>query len=397
MKRKCHLWTIVLLIVLWIITFPISSFAADTSYASEGWSNELSITLSDACDWLSDTDDDMLLQFCLGSAGKTAPPGTVNHLVQKIAKTDPDSMDLCTLSYNILNVTFSGYHAANVMGVNLIDQLTMRSDFTATDLYPIAYGLLSLSSNPYEVTSILKNSPSRLVERLLQYQNSDGGFRSSYLKADSSAVQTGLALAALANYRDQEGVNSSIRRGLAYLSANQQWDGSFLENNVSSSLAVSKTIVALKALGIPLNDPRFVKNDETLIGVLLRYVRVDGGFSLVLDEDSDVSATENAILALAAIKKTKSPYLMDTPLAESTYVEEAPVVLEPAGLSFDWTIPFFFGLYVLLFVLVIIYLILSRLHPLLYWEKYTNERNLQTTEKFRRAAPVYEEPKDETH
>lgn len=397
-KKSLPIILCTFVLTLCFVLTPSFSFASEPqeSYANEGWNNELSITLSDACDWLSDTDDDMLLQFCLGAAGKTAPAGTVNELVREISTTDPSAMNIFTLSYDILNLTFSGYHAANVMGVDLVEQLTARVDFTASNLHPVAYALLALNSNPYEVPNIIKNSPQRLVERLLQYQNGDGGFRSSYLAADSSVMQTGLALAALAPHRDKKGVNSSIHRGLSYLTANQQSDGSFFENGLESSVATSKIIVALKALGISLNDARFVKNEETLIDVLLRYVRVDGGFSSILDENSNFSATENAILALASIKKNKSPYQMDTSLTESTYVEETPVVLEPAKETINWTIPFFFGLYILLLLMIVLFLIRSRFHPLSYWEEFAQTRAQEHHQKFPRPEPAYQEPPKET-
>ena len=59
--------------------------------------------------------------------------------------------------------------------------------------------------------------------------------------------------------------------------------------------------MALVELGIPLDDPRFVKNGNTLLSALLRFQNEDGGFSHMLDEDSDILATEQAFCALAAV------------------------------------------------------------------------------------------------
>lgn len=384
--------------LLILFSLPVTVSASTQNYASEGWSNELSITLSEACDWLSDSEDDSLLQFCLGAAGKTAPAGIVNQLIRRITQMDMEALDLYALPYDILNITFSGYHAANVMGVNLVDAIK-QINYDGAELHPVAYALLALDSNPYEVSSVVRNSPQSLVERLLHYQNSDGGFRASFGQTNSSVVQTALALAALAPHTDLEGVHVVVQRALWFLADQQQADGGYLENGVSSILPVAKVIVALKALDISIYDERFTKNDETLIDVLLRYVRVDGGFSLILDESSQFSATENAILALAAIKKSKSPYIMDTPLAESTYTETKPVVLEEAALGFDWTIPVFFGLYILLALLLGLYLFFSRMHPLLYWENAVTLRQSEQRPKFSQPPPTYEEhilPDDET-
>ena len=88
----------------------------------------------------------------------------------------------------------------------------------------------------------------------------------------------------------------------------QQEDGTYLDGNKTSSTAVSKVLTALIALDIPLDDERFVKSGETIDEVLLGFTRVDGGFGEARLDDSDVVATENAILALSALKNEKNPY-----------------------------------------------------------------------------------------
>jgi hypothetical protein len=59
--------------------------------------------------------------------------------------------------------------------------------------------------------------------------------------------------------------------------------------------------VALCELGISLEDPRFVKNGNTLVDALMRFRKEDGSFSHLLNESSDLLATEQALCALIAL------------------------------------------------------------------------------------------------
>ena len=59
-------------------------------------------------------------------------------------------------------------------------------------------------------------------------------------------------------------------------------------------------LIALCALSIPSDDPRFVKNGSTLPDVLERYSCEDGSFRHTLDTDSNLMATEQCMCALTA-------------------------------------------------------------------------------------------------
>lgn len=348
---------------------------------NEFWTEEMAATLSLACEWVKNSDQGNLYFLCMGSAGKTAVSASVNQYITEVSLKKSYENPI-SASYDALNVTFCGYDAHNVLGRDLIQIIANISNYQEQDLYTVAYALLAIDSNQYQVDldttkstdadenesknnvseeQILKDAPlyhsikdyvkigeaaalkpaiearisafseidsenstelsgvrQKLVETLLSFQNEDGGFQVSPTTHSSSVIQTGLALTALAPYRDEPNVASVIEQGLLFLEQEQQNDGTFYQNGLPTSIAVSKVIVTLYALDIPLDNPQFMKNGETLLDVLLRYVQVDGGFSSTMDEPSDITATENAILALAAVKKGHSPYMLDARLVANT-------------------------------------------------------------------------------
>ncbi len=377
-----------------LLQFAVTPVFAQTTVTQPS----INDTISAATSWLSDTNAP-LLQCALGVAGKSAPPQSLDVLLNRIASEDYP-FTLITLSQAVLNTTFSGYHAANILGTNLLQKLLLAESVEDANLEALSYCLLAYNSNPYEVSSSSVNSPEALVAQVLTHQNEDGGFSSQQTSSSSSVTSTALALTALSPHRSEEGVEAAIQAAIAYFASIQQADGSFLEGSISTTSPTALVITSLESLGISYDDPRFVKEDQTLLTVLLQSFNTDGGFSIAPEGDSDVIATQNAIFALVAIKKQSSPFIMEQSLPESTYVptvpeELAPTIDEPtirSSIPVEWGTALFMGLYLTLFLLLVIYLCLSRFHPLLYWEQLCKEREGRNVLKYNRAHPTYEEP-----
>ena len=274
---------------------------------NEYWTEELDATLALACDWLSISKQGKLSYLCLGTAGEPAPAQLVTKYISDVSLTE-EYENILDLEYAILNTTFCGYNAENILGNNLIKPIKRYAYYEKESLYTIAYALLALDCNQYSLEKDSHNSRDSLTQLLLARQNADGGF-SAYPEQNSTPTQTALALVALADYRqDQPTCQLAVQNGISYLASMQQEDGTYLDGNKTSSTAVSKVLTALIVLDIPLDDERFVKSGETIDEVLLGFTRVDGGFGEARLDDSDVVATENAILALSALKNEKNPY-----------------------------------------------------------------------------------------
>ena len=204
----------------------------------------------------------------------------------------------------ILAVTAIGRDAADVGGYNLLQPL---ADFEQTVFQGIngpAFALLALDSGNYEIPENTVGSTQATREMYVDYivnaQLSDGGW--SLMGGTAEIDLTAMVLQALAKYQDRQDVAEAIEKGLTILSELQKENGGYQFNTAEpeSSESISQTIVALSELGIPMDDPRFVKNGNTLVDALLRFRQEDGGFSHLLDGESDLLATEQAFYALVA-------------------------------------------------------------------------------------------------
>lgn len=290
----------------------------DTSKSNEiteVWDSELSSTLAISCDWLSNQNKGDLLYLALGSSGKTASSNNVNYYINEISLQDKFS-SLLELSYAILNSTFCGYSAVNILGKNLIIQFDEFDNLEKESLESLCYALLALNSNPYKISKDDKNFSENLcIEYILKHQNSDGGFKLTINAKNSDVTSTALALIALSEYKDNKKIIKTINLGLEYIKKNQNIYGGFDIKGQPSSIPLSYVIMALCSLGIPIDTPEFNPNSDNLISVLInRYSNIDGSFANELNGKEDILATELAILALSATKNNKSPFKLDRPL-----------------------------------------------------------------------------------
>lgn len=305
---------------------------------NELWNDEMAVTLTMACDWVRNSEAGDLYFLCMGSAGKPALSKLVNQYITEVY-LKKDYPNILNLSYDILNVTFCGYNAENIYGKSIIQKITEYMDYDKEDLYVNAYALLAVDSNQYPISSISKNSRKNMIMRILNFQNSDGGF-GDRTDSGSSVIQTALAITALSPYRNEEEIAPALKSALQYLQNHQSRNGSFYENGQPSTSAIAKVIVALNCLEISIDDPRFLKNGENLAQVLLRYVSLDGGFQEGEQEGSDVIATENAILALTSIKKQSSPYRLSNALVNDSREDNSEEAQDRNSLSwvqFVWS------------------------------------------------------------
>ncbi len=109
----------------------------------------------------------------------------------------------------------------------------------------------------------------------------------------------GNGLAALAKYRDNSTVSAAVDAGWTGWSGSRSRTGRSSPGHGEQRVSLS-VLVALTELGISLEDERFYKNHATLEDVLLRFRQENGSFSHTLDGGSDLTATTQALYALAA-------------------------------------------------------------------------------------------------
>ena len=207
----------------------------------------------------------------------------------------------------ILAVTAIGGDPSDVGGFNMLLPL---ADFEQTVFQGIngpIFALLALDSGNYEIPENIADSTQATrdmyVDYILNAQLPDGGW--SLMGGEPEIDLTAMALQALAKYQDRKDVAEAIEKGLAILSDRQNENGSYQYSATeqASCESVAQVIVALAELGISLDDSRFVKNGKTLLDGILQFQQADGGFSHLVDGETDLLATEQAFYALVAANR----------------------------------------------------------------------------------------------
>jgi hypothetical protein len=164
------------------------------------------------------------------------------------------------------------------------------------------FGLLLMDALRYKIPPGAQNTRDDIIAALLAAQSADGGF--SLIGGESAADLTAMAIQALAPYYNSQQtypagenqkagtVRKAIDEALAYLSAQQLVDGDFGSFDNAGSEATAQVIIALCSLGIdPVNDVRFIKNNNNLLDGLIKYRQADGGFIHSFTHDADNPAS----------------------------------------------------------------------------------------------------------
>lgn len=213
-------------------------------------------------------------------------------------------------SRTVLALTAIGKNPADVAGFDLLKPLADFEQVTKQGINGTIFALLALDSGNYEMPedpdAAVQATRQMYVDELLARELPDGGWTLAGGEPDVDI--TAMTVQALAKYREQPDAAAAVERGLAVLSSLQEPDGGYVSWGSSNSESVAQVIVALRELGVPLSDERFVKNDVTVADALLRFAQENGAFVHVRDGSGgdDEMATEQAFYALAAIHRAET-------------------------------------------------------------------------------------------
>ena len=198
----------------------------------------------------------------------------------------------------ILALTAIGKNPKDVAGYNLLVPLEDYERTIWQGVNGAVFALIALDSGGYISQSIVRE---KYVNYILDNQNTDGGWS---LSGDvSDADVTAMSLQALSKYQDNEEVKAATEKALSLMSKSQDENGGFSSEGIQNSETCAQMIVALCELGISLDDPRFVKNSNTILDGMLTYYEKGKGFKHTLDSTSNQMATEQCFYALVALKR----------------------------------------------------------------------------------------------
>lgn len=207
----------------------------------------------------------------------------------------------------ILAVTAIGRDPTDVGGFNMLLPLADFEQSVFQGINGPIFALLALDSGNYEIPENTVGSTQATrdlyVDYIINAQLENGGW--SLMGGEAEIDVTAMALQALAKYQDRKDVAEAVEKGLVILSERQNENGGYQYNATEqvSCESVAQVIVALAELGISLDDPRFVKNGKTLLEGILQFQRSDGGFSHLMDGETDLLATEQAFYAMVAANR----------------------------------------------------------------------------------------------
>ncbi len=219
----------------------------------------------------------------------------------------------------ILALSAIGVDARSVAGYDLTKPLGDYDKTVRQGINGPIWALIALDSRQYPMPvnpeAKTQATRQRYLDDLLDRQLPGGGWSLTGQGAADPDV-TGMALQALAKYQQQEKVQVATQKALDCMSKMQDETGGFTCWQASNSESVVQMICALCELGIPLDDPRFVKNGKTMLDHLLTFYQKGSGFRhTAAGSSSDLMATEQGFYALVAVQRAQqgknSLYRMD--------------------------------------------------------------------------------------
>ncbi len=201
----------------------------------------------------------------------------------------------------VLALSALGIDAENFAGYDLTKPLVDFDGTMKQGLNGAVFALLALDS----CAAADENIRDKYISALTDGQNSDGGWDiSSYSSDSSDADTTAMVLQVLAKYSSRENVAAAIESGIDFLSDAQLETGGFMTSGLETCESTAQVLIALSELGIPHDDPKFVKNGKTPLDALKSFMNPDGSFKHTADSrNANQMATEQALCALAAVER----------------------------------------------------------------------------------------------
>ena len=295
---------------------PSAAFAAGSDGAGIS-ETELSAAIDKTAEYLVKTVTDPVISTIggewavlgLARSGADVPQSYYDKYYQNVvAELKEKEGKLSSVKYSeyarvILALTAIGRDVTDVGGYNLLEKLADYNSVIKQGINGPIFALIAFDSKDYDIPQVsgipVQTTRDMLLDFILGREITDaqgikGGFA---LSGDvPEADITGMALQALANYKDRPDVKAAIDRALLALDRLQQANGGFSAMETENSESIVQAIVAKSALGIDAG-----RN----VAALMEYCLDDGSLQHVLKRGANLMATEQGLYALVSYARYK--------------------------------------------------------------------------------------------
>jgi Predicted solute binding protein len=264
-----------------------------------------------------------------GALTATNREAFIKQLQEQVSKEqEQDTLKGNKLASIIIALRALNQNPEKFYGLNLINKLSEDTSFSS--VYDYIYSLIALTSLDTKLPSNAINTPDTLIHELLLRESSSLTVPKLYGWGYSQTPDvdaTGMALAALAPYRNQPDVQKAIDKAVYYLEKSELPMGDFTDGYEENSDTTTQAVIGLTSVGVDPTSEPFNKNGKNPLNSLFTY-KIGNGYKWMLSDSQESPYSNIDVLqAFVAYKAFLSGgKLFVFPAAPAS----APVVKTPA-------------------------------------------------------------------
>lgn len=185
-------------------------------------------------------------------------------------------------------------------GMNLLEKIYNYPSL-GQGINAAVFALAALDAANADIPADAVHSRDSLISFILNNRVKEGW---CYGGSEPDPDMTGMALYALAPYRDRPAVREAGEAAIQWLSENQEEDGTLKSWGTKNSESISQVIMGVTAWGVDPQGPMFTKQNGNLVTGLLGFYFEDSGmFGHLYGSPDPAMATDQGLEALAALQR----------------------------------------------------------------------------------------------
>ncbi len=201
-----------------------------------------------------------------------------------------------------LGILSAGEDPTDFQGVNLIDKIAEWPNLSQ-GINAGIWGLIAFDAANAKIPEGAVNTRESLIDYILKTKAGTGW---SYGGTEPDPDMTGMALYALAPYRERLDVKKAGEAAIQWLSENQKDTGGYASWGTWNSESISQVILGITAWGVDPQGEKFTKDNGNAVTALLEYqikTGADKGMFMHTTTPDAVFATPQGLQALAALRQ----------------------------------------------------------------------------------------------